>query len=524
MIVDAYAQVGGIPMRRAPVGFPELFGEMERMGVSRAAVYGLRGLHADARKGNDQVLAAAAGDARIVPTAVFAPHAGMLDVPALLSDAVSRGAAAVAISITPALSTTTLSFRRTLKQAAATGLPIVACGAVSPGVITALAEATAGMGCRLMFAGAFYGLIDELIAVLEEHAHTYAETSWQLSPGCIEMLVEAAGPDRVLFGSGAPVRPVLPALNMVVNADLGDDVKRRILAGNAVAFYGLDEAEWDSSDAPLPRVELPETPAIDVHNHLGTMPHMSASVRDAQAIEELASAAVMEYSICSSYVAYREDMDAGNRELLDVLAARPKLLGSLVISPTHFEESLRWLDMFDRDDRLAHATLMIDTIRERPGDEGYYKLLAEAAKRRVPIFLNGPSWDHVRLLSWPSGPAISPFEGRSAAKEVLDMLVEVDRRHPELPIIVGHGMGEDGVWLAKRTRSVYLELAGSYPELGAIRRTIDEVGKERVVFGSDLDFIDPAYALGVYAAADMTPDEERAVMAENARRILRLPR
>jgi hypothetical protein len=278
-----------------------------------------------------------------------------------------------------------------------------------------------------------------------------------------------------------------------------------------------------SDDDPLPAIQVPATPAIDVHNHLGTMPGMSANVRDANGIEQLASEYGMEYSVCSSYVGYHDDLDAGNREMLDVVTSRPRLLGSPVISPTHFEDSVRWLDMFDKTDRLAHATLMIDTVRDLPGSEGYMDLFAEAAKRRVAIFLNGPNWDNVRLLGWPSGPARPPFESRSASRDLLDMLVEVDRRHSELPIIAGHGMGDDGLWLAQRTRSFYLEHSGTYPALGYLRQAIDAVGADRIVFGSDLDFIKPAYALGVYQAADMTPDEERLIMAENGRRILRLP-
>ena len=522
MIIDAYAQVGAIPMRRSPVDFPQLHDEMERTGVSRAVVVGLRGMHADARKGNDYVFAMTADDPRLVPTAVIGPRAGMLDVPDLIEDAVRRGAVALAFPVVPAMLSGSLPVCRTLQQAAATGLPLIACGAIQHGAPTQLAEMTADLDCKLLIAGANYYLIDELIAVLEEHPHTYVETSWQVSPGCIELLVEAGGADRVLFGSGEPVRPVRPALNMVLDADVDDAVKRKILAGNAITLFGLEGEVRE--DEPLPAVEVPATHAIDVHNHLGTMPSMSATIRDADAIEQLASEYGMEYSVCSSYVSYYDDLDAGNREMLDVATSRPRLLGSPVISPTHFEDSVRWLDMFDKNDRLAHATLMIDTVRDLPGSEGYMNLFAEAAKRRIAIFLNGPSWDNVRLLGWPSGPAHPPFEGRSASRDLRDMLIEVDRRHPELPIIAGHGMGDDGLWLAQRTRSFYLEHSGTYPERGFLRQAIDTVGAERIVFGSDLDFIKPAYALGVYQAAEMTPEEERLIMAENARRILRLPK
>ena len=55
MIVDAYTLVGGLTVRPEPVGLPELSAQMAKAGVDRAAVTSLRGLNADARKGNDHL-------------------------------------------------------------------------------------------------------------------------------------------------------------------------------------------------------------------------------------------------------------------------------------------------------------------------------------------------------------------------------------------------------------------------------------------------------------------------------------
>ena len=526
MIVDAHSLVGALTIRNSPVDFPQLFQEMASTGVDHAAVVSLRALHADARKGNDHLFAKAAKDARVIPVGVVAPLAGMLDVGEVVADCVANGAAALAFSVEPPVALSSLAFQRTLREAAGSGLPLIACGVTKPGVPSELAGLTRDLGCRFLLAGALYLLLDELLAVLDEYDHVYVDTAWQVTPGAIDLLVEHAGPERVLFGSGAPVRPIRPALNMVLDADIGDEAKKKVLGSNALRFFGR-QAEADQADSQpilLPQVMTPSTPAIDVHNHFASIPMMSATVRDVDAIERLAKKAGMEYSVCSSYVAYHEDMEAGNTEMLDKIHGRPRLLGSPVISPTHFDASLRWLDMFERNDRLAHATLMIDTVRDRPGSEAYMRLFEEAATRGVPIFLNGPSWDQVRLLSWPQGPGHAPFEGRSAAADVCEMLIEVDRRHARLPIILGHGMGEDGIELAQKTRNIYVELSGTYPETGAVRRAIDRVGADRVVFGADQDVIAPAFALAIYYEAGLAPDEERLVMAENARRILRTPR
>ena len=121
----------------------------------------------------------------------------------------------------------------------------------------------------------------------------------------------------------------------------------------------------------LPQIMTPSTTPIDVHNHFGSIPGVSATVRDIDAIQLFAKKYHIEYSVCSSYVAYHEDIESGNVEMLNKISGHPTLLGSPVISPTYIDTSIKWLDMFQQNDRLAHATLMIDTVLERPGSEPY---------------------------------------------------------------------------------------------------------------------------------------------------------
>ena len=525
MIVDAYTLVGGLTVRPEPMGFPELSAQMAKAGVDRAAVTSLRGLNADARKGNDHLFSRTATDGRLIPLGVVGPRVSAADLPSVVADCVANGAAGLAFHVPPNTSLASLSARRAFAEIARPGLPLVACSVFADGLPTHLAELTSGLGCALYLAGAFYPVFDEVLAVVEEHDHVYADPSWFPTPGAVELLVDRAGPDRVLYASGAALRPMRPALNLVLDSEVDDAVKRKILAANALRLFGLpDEANRvEAAAAPLPAVELPATPAIDIHNHFGEIPGLTASTRDVDAIESYARRAGFEYSVCSSYFAYYDDMDAGNQEMLEKIAGRPRLLGSPVVNPTHLEASIRWLDEFAKNDRLAHATITPDTVLDRGGSEGFMRLFAEAAKRGVPIFYNGPNWDFTRLPRYPTGVGYAPFVRGGRASD-LAMFREIGRRHPDLPVIIGHGLGEDGIQLAADTPNVYLELSGSYPNRSGLRRAIDTVGADRIVFGTDMDLIVPAFALGIYHDADLSPEEDRLLMAENARRILRMPR
>ena len=120
----------------------------------------------------------AAGDPRIIPIGVVYPNAAHLDVPDLLADCVANGAAGLALYLgNRSVSLSSLSFRKTLAEAAKPGLPLVVSGIESNGLITQLAEITRDLGYPLLLTAPYYMLLGELLAVLEEHPHVYADTS-----------------------------------------------------------------------------------------------------------------------------------------------------------------------------------------------------------------------------------------------------------------------------------------------------------------------------------------------------------
>ena len=69
---------------------------------------------------------------------------------------------------------------------------------------------------------------------------------------------------------------------------------------------------------------------------------------------------------------------------------------------------------------------------------------------------------------------------------------------------------------------MHLELCTSYPEQNVYRRAIDAVGAERVLFGTDLEMISPAFVYGSIWEAGLSDGEARLVFRDNARRLLGL--
>src|SRR5690625_6676240 len=75
---------------------------------------------------------------------------------------------------------------------------------------------------------------------------------------------------------------------------------------------------------------------------------------------------------------------------------------------------------------------------------------------------------------------------------------------------------------ARRTDRLWLEPGYSQPEADRIRWVLDQVGPERLLFGSDSTLVDPALAVGAFRAAGLDAHERQLSMRRNAERLLGL--
>ena len=522
MIVDAFAVAGGYPPRPVKIGHAELRAAMARNGVDRAMTLGTRSLQVDAVAGNDYAMQLAAGDDAILPIAVVDPRA-VTQLDMLIDRAFAGNAAALAFHMTAMpVPLGSRLFRRALDRVIATGKPLMFV-TNDAGQLSQIAELTASLGCaKVLLAGVSYHHLGELLLLLEEFAHIYVETSWQVSPGAIELLSGAGAPGRILYGSMAPIRPMRPPLNMVADADLSHDQKVDILGRNALRFLDLQTAA-DSDGEPVPEVKgLPAVPAIDLHCHLGTMPEQPTTCPSAGQMQREYERFNIEYGVLSATEAYKDDLETGNLEMLAGVEAHSRLRGSVVVNPHHWDDSIRWLDRAAGHPEVLHVTINPSSTYEPFDSPLWLRLFSEIAARRLPVFYNTPGQDTFRRS--PDATIKGHLlKIRGAPADELAMFRRLDRELPELPIVIGHGFGLDGLELAASSRSIYLELCTTYPEQNVFRRAIEAIGAERVVFGTDLDLISPAFVLGSVWEAGMTDEEERLVFRDNALRLLAAP-
>jgi len=103
-------------------------------------------------------------------------------------------------------------------------------------------------------------------------------------------------------------------------------------------------------------------------------------------------------------------------------------------------------------------------------------------------------------------------------------VAHLGRRFPDVTIVMAHlsGSGCRGVADIKPYPNISIDTCGSQPEHGFVEYAVEQLGAERVVFGSDAPGRDFSCQLGRVLGADVTEEQRRAILADNAARLLAL--
>ena len=363
-----------------------------------------------------------------------------------------------------------------------------------------IARATADRGVPVAYTDIGYVAMAEVIAAMREYPHLYAETNWLTTIDAVEIMADRVGSGRLLFGSGAPGFPIQKSLNQVLESALPDSDKARILGENAAAVLRIPP----DVTVGFPQVGAEpvgfDEPIIDVHSHLG---HWFVTCRDEdydprKMIERMSRFGIRS-SVVSSYESMRYDIAAGNRAIAEAIAPHPQLLGYVEVDPYHLELSCTEMDRWFRLPNFVGVEVELTHIPCPTDSPKVSALMAELGKRGRPVLLK----THTN--------ADAEAERRLA------------RENPGLPIVHAHGFDADWANVVADTPTICVEHNLSRPSHWDIRDTIDLLGAERVLFGSDQTLLSPGAEIGLYVDAGMSPAERQAVLHGNAERLFRIP-
>jgi predicted TIM-barrel fold metal-dependent hydrolase len=367
------------------------------------------------------------------------------------------------------------------------------------GASSAIGAATEGLGIAVVLLGAHYTTVADDLAAAIRYPHLYLETSAMAHFRGIATAVGAIGRERVLLGTGSPGRAAASPISAILAAEIPDDAKRAILAGNAVRLFGLPDGPVDLAPTP------PPPRVFDVHTHFGPFDYDVPDVADADLLGELRHP-LATHAVASSAIAIFGDPVRGNAQAAAAVASGGTggtggQLAYVTADPTDIESSREQLRRYLGAPGFAGVKVHGEwsgTPTASTAMTELFDLLATFG-RPVKIHNAGDDWDAA--------------------------LGAIARRHPRLPIIVAHGgLGTpsvEGARLAASTDNVYVEWSSSFAHLPTVRAAAAIAPVERLMWGSDAPLLDPSFVLGTYEDAGFAPPDLDRIFWANAGELFR---
>ncbi len=345
-----------------------------------------------------------------------------------------------------------------------------------------------------------YSYMGELMTVMHAYPNVYATIRWLCLADALETLVGEGLGERLLYASQAPKYSIRAVRNQVLIAEIGDADKQAILAGNALRLLKLSLDRLPVTPLDIrPTAELPERPIIDMHAHVGGFPLPQPNDLALQTtVPALSARGNVELTIVSHYNAINYDMREGNSQTQCLLDQYPMLRGYVVCDPRDLASSVEQMERYFADPRFVGVKLYCP-FGGNMATARMQRLLDEVARFGRPTLIH---MDEVG----------SPYSGVRQACQ----------RHPDLVIIKAHGDDEEGARQVVDLPNVYFEFCSSGIQPGRIRRVMDILGPERILFGTDQQLFAPWFEYGAYLDAFRDEREADLVLRQNARRLFRL--
>jgi len=267
---------------------------------------------------------------------------------------------------------------------------------------------------------------------------------------------------------------------------------------------------WDLVQAGM---SLAGEVVIDAHTHMG--PWFNFHIPGdpwAEGMVRTMDAVGVRSCIAAPHVGIGPDMAEANRLSTAAATRFPgRILAYCCISPNASEEAiLRELDrlLLPRENPAALGIKIHPSTHAYPANGSRYRPMWEFADAHgVPVLSH----------TWGGDPHSRP-----------GLFREIAREFPRVPILLGHSGGtwagaDEALAAAAATEMLSCDLASSHLKQGLLERMVREIGSERIVFGSDLPFIDCRAQVGYVASARISDEDKRRIFGLNAARLFGIP-
>lgn len=241
-------------------------------------------------------------------------------------------------------------------------------------------------------------------------------------------------------------------------------------------------------------------PVFDCHGHIGVHPDFPAYQADADAMVAVMDQLNIERLAVTSTLACYNDCPRGNAEIEAVLRRHPdRFFGYITVNPNPPGQAVAELERWNGFHRPPLIKLH-PGLHKYPVHGEHYKPIWDYANQHEAVVL---------VHTWDSDPNCGPL-----------LFPPIARAHPRARILLGHaGVTWRGhmqaMEAAEAAPNLFLDLAGSQRHRLILEKCAQRVGAERILFGSDMPFLETSMTLAHVLTAKISDAEKEKVLRTN---------
>jgi len=251
---------------------------------------------------------------------------------------------------------------------------------------------------------------------------------------------------------------------------------------------------------------------VDTHVHLGPLSNLYMPSGSNSNIIKLLKKFGVKKAICATHSSL-STINFGSVELPSILEEyKDFLYGYFVFNPNFEEISLKTLENYLNKNLIAGVKIHPSWHFCYPFDKKYAKFWDFITERQIPVLTH--SWD-------PDVP--------NKAQKFSDpfFFEDIIKKHPSLKLILAHagGRGEmlfKVISLLENYTNLYVDFAGDIFVPGLIEEYVKRVGSKRLLFGTDMPWVDIRFQLANVMNLDIDENDKRNILGLNAIKLFNL--
>ncbi len=371
---------------------------------------------------------------------------------------------------------------------------------------------------KILLCGTYWSTNRRVFRLMERYQNLYIEFSSNQANDILDLCKRYFGIERVLFGSDYPNKSVGALKSLVEYSKLSEDDKDKVAAGNAAKLFKIDlnalplydEAlcELDSIAQTMDKgLPLDDILVIDSHTHMIDYSHQMVTSTpiyngDEHQMVEKMDALGFDLMVTSPWEGITTTGDDANETALAAKENYPGRIEAYATYNPHYGKDLEnVLNYYHRECGFCgikpyHPHHRFDLL-----DPCYDKWFEYGDKHSLFALIHSESPDIHRKVE------------------------KLSDKYKNLAFIIAHSgisytIAASACAAAKGRKNVFLEITYTALTNGVIEYMVDEVGAEKVLFGSDMPMRDPAPQLAWVCYAKISEDDKKKILGENMKKLL----